>query len=1015
MKKFSKQWYKLLSLLLVAIMMISAMPMGVFAVANSDGYIEVSTVEDLYNIRMDLTANYILMNDIDLTEVTAEGGEWDFDGRGWNPIGSNDVYADMAFSGTFDGNGYYIIGMRINATTLPSGASKKYTYAGLFANVTGEVRNLHMKDVNVTAGRIYTGAIAAYNSGVITNCSVAGTVISEFYYYYTYPSGMASEYYNYVGGIVGCNAGTVSKCYNTSDVTGYKYSGGIAGYNENAIDNCYNTGSINGNYAGGIAGRNGGSITNCYNIGNVGGRAAAIADNGSNKITNSYYLSGTGNGTTGATSLTEAQMRLQSMYPGFDFEDTWVINSYANYPYPQLKSNIQDLSETVELIRVIAYPAKTEYLTGDELNTAGGMFEAVYISGKTDLISITADMITGYNPATVGTQTLTVNYGGQTDTFDITVSKRPDVTGVTVLTEPSQKEFIVGTELDFSGATVKVYYDNDTSETLDVTVDMTTGANINHLGNQTVTVTMGDYSDSFEIKVIPATIQSIVLSALPDKLVYIEGEKLDLNGMIVTAIYDNGREVAVASDYTVSGFVSAPGTYTVTLDFAGKTTTFDVTVNAKKVNSIQITAKPNKIDYIVGEDLDLTGLVVIAAFETGEVAIIEDYEVSSLDGTAGTKVITVTYRGCSASFTVNVEIIAVESLAITQMPVKLNYIENEPLNTEGLIVKATYNNGDVRTVSADEYDIVGFSSLPGTHTLHIAFGGKVVTYSITVSPKVLSDVRITLPAKTTYHIGEEFDATGMEVIACYNNGQEFTVDSYTMTGFDSLTAGAKEIVINYGGLTRSFSVAVAEQSAVDTNGAIKIGTLKGRLGETVAVPVTITKNPGLSAFCHTVTFDAENFKFVSVTANNGFANGTVIVNDEKSTNGEVTVLWFGNADVTGDGVAYTVNLEILETATDGVYPISIAFDDNDNGNASGENIIFEAVNGSLEVLSYWLGDLNGDRVYTMADLLQLAHYVSGKQMTMTDQQLKSADVNEDGVIDIHDITLLNQWLLVAEI
>lgn len=263
-------------------------------------------------------------------------------------------------------------------------------------------------------------------------------------------------------------------------------------------------------------------------------------------------------------------------------------------------------------------------------------------------------------------------------------------------------------------------------------------------------------------------------------------------------------------------------------------------------------------------------------------------------------------------------------------------------------------------------------------------------------------------------LGEQFDYTGMKVVAVYNNGQEFEIDSYTMTGFDSLSAGAKEITITYGDFIRKFAVTVAKKSVVKTDGSIKLDSVKGRLGETVEVPVTITKNTGVTAMCHTITFNPNTLKFVSATAKNGFANGTVVVNDEESANGEVTVLWFQATDVVESGVAYTLKFEILESAQDGNSSISIAFDENDNGNASGENVVFEAVNGGVEVLSYWLGDLDGDRKYGMADLLQLAQYVSGKEMTLTEKQKKSADVNEDGVIDVHDVTLLSQWLLTAD-
>ena len=285
---------------------------------------------------------------------------------------------------------------------------------------------------------------------------------------------------------------------------------------------------------------------------------------------------------------------------------------------------------------------------------------------------------------------------------------------------------------------------------------------------------------------------------------------------------------------------------------------------------------------------------------------------------------------------------------------------------------------------------------------------------VNVTEKVLSDLKVTIQTKTTYEIGETFDVTGMGVTAYYNNGQQYSVDNYVMSEFDSNSAGAKEIKITYEGMTRSFVVTVVEKTPIATGGKIEVGTGKGRLGETISVPVTITKNTGLSAFCHTITFDANDLAFKKVNLQGGFANGTVIINDEKVANGEITVLWFQANNVMESGVAYTLEFEVLETATDGISDITIAFDANENGNASGENVLFEAVNGSVEVLSYWLGDLNGDRKYAMADLLQLAQYVSGQTMTLNDKQKLSADVNEDGIIDIHDVTLLSQWLLEAD-
>ena len=70
--------------------------------AYDEDFIEIRTVEDLYNVRNDPSANYLLMNDIDLREATAEGALYDNNGKGWDAIPS--------FTGIFDGNGHTIDG-----------------------------------------------------------------------------------------------------------------------------------------------------------------------------------------------------------------------------------------------------------------------------------------------------------------------------------------------------------------------------------------------------------------------------------------------------------------------------------------------------------------------------------------------------------------------------------------------------------------------------------------------------------------------------------------------------------------------------------------------------------------------------------------------------------------------------------------------------------------------------------------------------------------------------------------
>lgn len=69
-----------------------------------EGYTPVYDIADLYAIRNDPEGSYILMNDIDMSEDTSQGGDYDC-GTGWDSI--------ETFNGTLDGNGHRIIGMHI--------------------------------------------------------------------------------------------------------------------------------------------------------------------------------------------------------------------------------------------------------------------------------------------------------------------------------------------------------------------------------------------------------------------------------------------------------------------------------------------------------------------------------------------------------------------------------------------------------------------------------------------------------------------------------------------------------------------------------------------------------------------------------------------------------------------------------------------------------------------------------------------------------------------------------------
>lgn len=85
--------------------------------------------------------------------------------------------------------------------------------------------------------------------------------------------------------------------------------------------------------------------------------------------------------------------------------------------------NTAHVEPTLVSIAVTKMPTKTAYNVGDTLNTAGIVVMATYSSGAVvDVSSISTVTYAPTTLATAGTQTIVVTFGGQTTSFDVTVS-----------------------------------------------------------------------------------------------------------------------------------------------------------------------------------------------------------------------------------------------------------------------------------------------------------------------------------------------------------------------------------------------------------------------------------------------------------------------------------------------------------------------------------------------------------------------------------------------------------------
>lgn len=221
-------------------------------------WVQVSTPEDLENMRNDFSANYCLVNDIDYGGKTFPTiAPWD----GFDSI-------QYHFGGIFDGNGYTISNLRITGGRDTSGIW------GQTAE-TSVIRNTNFVNIFGPEQTTTSFGIVGFNEGIVENCYVEITV--------TYGGPLD---YKGGGGIVGTNEfrGTVRNCItvvNVQSMNEGNYFGSLVGLNQGLIENCFSVVHGNArNRVDKIAYENGTTLATKQYSGATKAEASAAAING---------------------------------------------------------------------------------------------------------------------------------------------------------------------------------------------------------------------------------------------------------------------------------------------------------------------------------------------------------------------------------------------------------------------------------------------------------------------------------------------------------------------------------------------------------------------------------------------------------------------------------------------------------------------------------------------------------------------------------------------------------------
>ncbi len=333
--------------------------------------------------------------------------------------------------------------------------------------------------------------------------------------------------------------------------------------------------------------------------------------------------------------------------------------------------------------------------------------------------------------------------------------------------EPNKKLYLVGEELDLSGARLELTYESGQKLPDIVKTEWCTGFDSTKVGKKTVTVTYPETSctATFSVEVVTEDSLKIVK---PSKLVYFVGEQEDRSGLTVSVVYSNGQTDLLESGYTVTGFSSNTiGEKTVTVKYKNLSATYKINVVEPALLMINIEKVPNKLSYYIGEVLDLSGIKVSAVYENGVVADVSSKILAEGDiNSTGKKKITVIYSERdfikTAVFEVSVTDVQIKNIAFFSYPNKTVYAEYEAFDRSGISIRVTYNNGESKIVSEDDIQYTGFdSNTVGKKTVTLHFGGYQLNFEVEV-----------VVAASHIHKESEFKQT--KAPTCTEPGEETT-------------------------------------------------------------------------------------------------------------------------------------------------------------------------------------------------------------------------------------------------
>ncbi len=397
----------------------------------------------------------------------------------------------------------------------------------------------------------------------------------------------------------------------------------------------------------------------------------------------------------------------------------------------------------VSSIEMTQLPAKTEYFAGEMLDPTGGKVLVTYQGGSQEEFALTSSMCS-VDLDTAGQKQVTVTYGNQTTSFVVQV-KENQVTAIELAKEPAKITYQLGEAFTAEGGVIQVTRQNGMVSQVDLADAMCTVPDMTTAGEKQVVVTYEGKQTVFLITVEEKKAQRLSMQKNPAKTTYVENQELDVTGGMIRIWYSDGstEDISLTNEMCAGFDSSKVGNQTITVTYEGMATQFDVLVNAKTAVGLSLKRAPYKTEYIQNESLDVKGGKLVVHFNNGqnqEMDLTEElctgYDMSK----PGNQTVTVRYMGQITQFDITIKQRSATEISLEKAPDQVEYLEGQPLDLTGALIKVSYDNGQSESVAVNPAMVSGYdATVVGQQTIVVNLEGQSVTFDVTVLSKAPVD------------------------------------------------------------------------------------------------------------------------------------------------------------------------------------------------------------------------------------------------------------------------------------